>query len=274
VFPGLGHLIAGDRAKALRWAAAMIAYIALASLPFAFPALVPALLLLLPGQLLLAIIACIDAYRTAKRTQCLMLGRPALRYLAAIGLMVVAAAGRPAFPLAYYLRANWMEAFWLPTASMSPTIRPGDRFLAHKRVGFGRWSIVVFDSIEYPGTNFVFRVVGLPGEVVEIRQATLHINGKPMQTPAGIGPYSDKNANGQPLIRSDGRPGNGCEGRPITLGADEYFVLGDNSPIAGDSRYWSRPAPGHQPGVVPRSNIIGRATWIYWPPSHWKSLDP
>jgi hypothetical protein len=58
------------------------------------------------------------------------------------------------------------------------------------------------------------------------------------------------------------------------LGADEYYVLGDNSLLARDSRYWNIAAPGHQPGALPRANILGRATWVYWPPKHWRRLDP
>ena len=59
----------------------------------------------------------------------------------------------------------------------------------------------------------------------------------------------------------------------MKLGPDEYFVLGDNSPISRDSRYWTTAAPGHQIGALPQSDIVGPATWIYWPISRIHRVD-
>ena len=59
----------------------------------------------------------------------------------------------------------------------------------------------------------------------------------------------------------------------MVLGPDEYFILGDNSPVAADSRYWRKPVPGHQPGALPAGRIVGRVTAIYWPPSRWRLFD-
>jgi type IV secretory pathway protease TraF len=60
-------------------------------------------------------------------------------------------------------------------------------------------------------------------------------------------------------------PQTGCKDHPIHLEAGEYFILGDNSRISYDGRYWAQAAPGHQLGAVPRDWIFGRATAIYWP---------
>ena len=64
--------------------------------------------------------------------------------------------------------------------------------------------------------------------------------------------------------------------QPIILGADEHFVLGDNSPRSMDSRYWQKPAQPWagriQPGAVPSELIIGVARWVYWPPERWKTF--
>jgi signal peptidase I len=163
---------------------------------------------------------------------------------------------------------------------MSPTLIPRDRFLAHKHVPFSRWDIIVFDAPEAPGQKFVARLVGLPHEKLEIRNKQILINDHPIPIPKGLGPYvtNSYDASGvpsnNPISTRDGHRGNGCEGNPITLGPDEYFVLGDNSPYAADSRYWSIPVPGHQPGALPRNNILGKVTWLYWPPKRWRSLSP
>ena len=112
----------------------------------------------------------------------------------------------------------------------------------------------------------VNRLIGLPGEQVELLEGKVYIDGKPVATPPGIGNY-DSN----PRYPA---PRNGCQGNPIRLGPDEYYVLGDNSPISNDSRYWKAGSPGHQPGTIGRADIIGVATYTYWPPSHWRRLSP
>jgi hypothetical protein len=70
-----------------------------------------------------------------------------------------------------------------------------------------------------------------------------------------------------------GEAGNGCEGNPIALGPDEYFLLGDNSAGAMDARCWELPVGSHPVGALPAESIIGVAKGIYWPPGRWRSLD-
>jgi len=64
----------------------------------------------------------------------------------------------------------------------------------------------------------------------------------------------------------------GGTGHPITLGPDEYYLLGDNSPASLDSR-WFHPLPNHQPGALPRNQIQGPLTAIYWPPHRIHRLN-
>jgi hypothetical protein len=88
--------------------------------------------------------------------------------------------------------------------------------------------------------------------------------------PPEVGPYIPTDRYEQLL--ADALPfsaATGCWGNPITLGSDEYYVLGDNSPISGDSRYF--PSVGvHQPGAIPRDYITGRVVARIWPPSRWR----
>ncbi|HTL27747.1 MAG TPA: signal peptidase I, partial [Tepidisphaeraceae bacterium] len=140
--------------------------------------------------------------------------------------------------------------------AMAPTLEWNDRFTVHKYLSWTRWSIVVYhppnDDAAYPS-----RIVGLPGEQVEIIDSVVRINGTPMPSPINAKYESN-------------RFQTASAGRPITLGPDEYFILSDNSPIALDSRTWLHPAAGHQVGALPKSNIVGVVTYIYWPPSRWR----
>lgn len=101
--------------------------------------------------------------------------------------------------------------------------------------------------------------MGLPNEKVEIVGGNIRIDGKVVTPPAGIGPYTQ-----------GGGPQTGCAGSPITLGPDEYFILGDNSPVSYDARFWPNAFAGHQLGAVPRDRIVGSATMIYFPMGRWR----
>jgi type IV secretory pathway protease TraF len=65
---------------------------------------------------------------------------------------------------------------------------------------------------------------------------------------------------------------NGCWGRPITLGPDEYFLLGDNNRFSYDARLWP-PYEDHQPGATPRDQLCGRVVGIVWPPGRWRVFE-
>lgn len=100
-----------------------------------------------------------------------------------------------------------------------------------------RGEIIVFSYPEDPAKDFVKRVVGLPGETVAVRSGTVYIDGEALREPY--------------LQRSDR-----SSARELTLGAKEYYVIGDNRRNSNDSRSW---------GVVPEDNIVGRVFLVYWP---------
>lgn len=141
---------------------------------------------------------------------------------------------------------------------MAPTIQPGDRFVADRTLSPRRWDIVVYRSPVDRRVVFVSRLIGLPGETVEIIGGRVHIDGAPAPLPDPTWPLYEA-----PRLPGDERP-RGVEGSPITLGEDEFFFVGDNSAQAMDSR--STPAvAGHQPGAVPRGDLIGVARMFYYP---------
>ncbi|MFG0285474.1 MAG: signal peptidase I [Phycisphaerales bacterium JB039] len=161
------------------------------------------------------------------------------------------------------VNALLFEAFRIPTNPMAPTVIAGDAIVVDHTAPVRRWDVVAY--IHPPsGTTYLHRVAGLPGEVVEIVDGTITIDGRPIDTPpalaeqqwAWLGPPEHRTFR----IRNAG-PGN-----PLRLGLEEYFVVGDNAAESGDSRTWAEPGPhGEQPGAVRRDAIIGVARLRYWP---------
>jgi len=134
-----------------------------------------------------------------------------------------------------------------------------------------RGEIVVFktDGIKslQTGTIYVKRLVGLPGETISIKPPFLFVNGKKVVEPEIFHLISSKQ-DGYTGYMLTGQPGHDYflnkESDEITLGEDEYFVLGDNSANSYDSRYW---------GPVPGKNIVGKLTRVYWPFSRINALE-
>jgi len=150
---------------------------------------------------------------------------------------------------AYYgpalaLRATAFEAFTIPARSMADTLIPGDRMLATKwDVGSPeRGELVVFRRPT--GKPWVKRVVGLPGDRVEVRDGMVRVNG---------------NSLAEPYVLHDG--GNSRDHGPIVVPLDSYFVLGDNRNRSMDSRF-------EKVGFVHKRDIFARPRAIFW------SVDP
>lgn len=173
-----------------------------------------------------------------------------------------------AFALAMVIRTFVIQAFKIPTGSMRPTLMEGDLILVNKLIygakvpftdklrlpAFGklrRGDIVVFIYPEDTKKAFIKRLIAFPGETVEIRNGSVYINGTPLLEPVFNKIYYYNRGD---LLK---------EGDKITVPADSYFVLGDNSASSKDSRYW---------GFVPDENILGEAILIYWPPQRIRML--
>jgi signal peptidase I len=151
---------------------------------------------------------------------------------------------------------NWVETFQIYGASMAPSLQENDRVFCHKGRPFDRWSIVVYETPEGLGGKRVQRVAGLPGETVTVINGQVHVDGRPVDPPAGVSYVAPPRwGMARPL---------GWENNPILLAGDEFFLLGDNGSTALDSRFT---------GPVPASAIEGPVTAIYWPPSRWRRLE-
>ena len=174
--------------------------------------------------------------------------------------------------LALFIRTWVVQAFKIPTGSMEQNLLVGDHLLVNKFVfsptatnleraalpvtRIQRGDVVVFKYPEDPERDFIKRVVGLPGEVVELRDRQVHIDGRPLDEPYVFHLHAD--AGGFSFGPSDVRNRYG----PITVPSEHYFVMGDNRDNSEDSRYW---------GFLPGRYVKGRALVIYW--SYESSAD-
>jgi signal peptidase I len=146
-----------------------------------------------------------------------------------------------------------VHAFKVPSASMQPTLEPGDHLLVDETAYWDadpqRFDVVVFSA---PGDNlYIKRVIGLPGERVEIRERAVFIDGKPLREPhAAASPESDEPA--APNDNRDNMPA-------MVVPEGEYFVLGDARDRSHDSRFT---------GTIAREAIEGRVKILYFSWSH------
>ena len=178
--------------------------------------------------------------------------------------------------IAILIKTFLIQAFYIPSISMEPTLNKGDRILVCRIClhlsDVQRGDIVVFSN-PHPGPevdrgvvgsalhwlgqglgvaqpenkDYVKRVVGLPGDVVELNNGQLFVNGEKVDEP-----YLNSEVETEPF-------------GPVTVPDGMLFVLGDNRAHSGDSRF---PPPSGL-GYVPEDTLIGKAFVIVYPPSRW-----
>jgi len=162
--------------------------------------------------------------------------------------------------LALIIRSFIVQPFKIPTGSMEKTLLIGDRILVNRfiyglRIPFTtirffkfvkpkRGDIIVFNYPEDTKRAFIKRLVGLPGDTIEIKNGKIYVNSQPFEHPSTKNTYY--------YNRGD----YGLIGQKIVVPKDSYYVLGDNSRSSRDSRYW---------GFVKDKYLIGNAFLIYWP---------
>ena len=160
-----------------------------------------------------------------------------LEWIKTLGIATVLAVG---------IRTFIVEPRYIPTGSMIPTLKVNDRLLIEK-VTYRfrqpqRGDIVVFSPTEILQSkgykdDFIKRIIGLPGETIEVRDGKVFVNDRPIVEEYILAP---------PKYRFG----------PVTVPEKEYLVLGDNRNKSSDSHQW---------GFVPRSNFIGRAAFRFYP---------
>lgn len=135
-------------------------------------------------------------------------------------------------------------------SSMQTTLSDGDNLIVDK-ISFRlrdpkRYEIIVFPYQHQENTFYIKRIIGLPGETVQVKDGYAFINGQPLEEDYG-----------NEIMQEPG-----IAEQPITLGSDEYFVLGDNRNHSADSRDPSV-------GVLHRKDLLGRAWIRIWPLSEF-----
>ncbi len=162
--------------------------------------------------------------------------------------------------LALLIRTFVVQAFKIPSGSMLETLQIGDHILVNKfiygtRVPFTnlkllpvrkpeRGDIIVFKYPVDEKRDFIKRVIGIPGDVMEIRDKIVYVNGRELADDEYV-IYRDDN-----II-----PGQRDNFGPETVPEDSYFMMGDNRDGSFDSRFW---------GYVKEEEILGKALIIYW----------
>lgn len=256
IVPGFGLARAGFPGRAVKWflgvyLVGFLAAFILASESFPISAAVIAFVAILALQIWM----CCDSFRP---------GRMNWKLWCLLAILGTAIIWGP-HPARFIARS-----FMIPTGAMEPTLmgtHPGstaDHIIVN-RLSYlfsppQRGDLLVFATSSIPAINkmatpsseevfYIKRVIGLPGEKIEIVDHAIHVNGVKM------GP-----ADGIPLIPFVNKAGTTTDARrdypAFIVGPDEYFVLGDNSPNSYDSRFW---------GGVPASAVYGKITKIYYP---------
>ncbi len=163
------------------------------------------------------------------------------------------------------IRPFVVQAFYIPSESMVPTLVPHDRILVNKFIYRlnepQRGDIIVFDAPREALTgaerkDFVKRLIGLPGDLVEVKHADgVYINGRRLEEAPGVAlPDYDWPRDNAGRFGSE----------PYRIPDGYYLVLGDNRPESNDSHSW---------GVLEAERVLGKAVVVFWPPTRIRLLS-
>jgi signal peptidase I len=167
--------------------------------------------------------------------------------------------------LALFVRTFVFQAFKIPTGSMENNLLVGDHLLVNKMVfapaatpvdrallpdkAIERGDVIVFKYPVQPDRDFIKRVIGLPGDRLELKRKRVHINGVPLDEPYAR--FLELPSADGPVRFGDLREEYG----PVTVPPGQYFMMGDNRDNSEDSRYW---------GFLPAAYVKGEALVIYF----------
>ena len=154
-----------------------------------------------------------------------------------------------ALVLTLIIRTFVIQAFKIPSGSMRPTLVEGDKLFVNKFIYRfhppERGDIIVFKYPVDMKKDFIKRLVGFPGDIVEIRDGKIYVQDRAVDDPESFGKFYYYNHD----------PYGGPDEK-VKVPENAYYVLGDNSANSTDSRFW---------GFVPKKNILGKAVFRWWP---------
>ncbi len=167
-----------------------------------------------------------------------------------------------ALVLAFALRTFVIQAFYIPSGSMENTLLPGDMILVNKFIYYftdiKRGDIIVFKYPNDPSKDYIKRVVGLPGDTLEIKNGDVYVNDKILEEK-----YTKEKAADDMIMHAHiEKDASGTAGTPVAAAErikvpeGKLFVMGDNRNNSQDSRFW---------GFLSHSALKGKALVIYWP---------
>jgi signal peptidase I len=243
ITPGLGQLYNAQTGKALAFYMCTLLFypiVSLTSIAFHFNG---AVFLLLAILCFLAVVLCDAAFSARRLKQVKMRGyNKWYVYLAVFLVHVIAIA--PIMESVLFPRP--VKAYRIPSGAMKPTLQIGDHIIAtltpHANYIPQRGDIAIFKFPKDLSKDFIKRVIGLPGEEIEVRDKKVLINGRELHDPWGV--HTDPS-----IVDRRDRFG------PVVIPSGHYFVMGDNREHSYDSRYW---------GFVDALYIKGNALYIYW----------
>lgn len=270
ILPGYGQLYNGDMSKAI-WLFLCVALLTIPGvavivlyLPDAW--MLPAFFGSLTLVLLLWLYSMLNAWRSARRQQDYT---PQSWQHSGMYVLVLILCYAVALPsLIDYVRKHLVESFLVPSGSMEPTVMTGDMFFADKRyncpgckTAVQRGDIAIFTYPNDRTTYFIKRIIGIPGDKLQIKGADIFINGKTLRVQA------QSTTEGLQVTETDGKTtwqvlwtdtSKALPQTVMTVPAGTVFVMGDNRSASNDSRFI---------GTIPLQDVIGKAHQV------WLSLD-
>ena len=259
LFPGLGHVYCGEWKKGIKvylfyWLMVLGAIGLLVWIPFSRINII--MFLLIPATTYFYLIK--DAIDTARQAQNPFELRRFNRWYMYILIVLVVGSGQ-ALVNDYFIKKNVFQSFKIPINSMAPTLLIGDHVTTDKLIYRfkepSRGDIVVFKYPEDETKNFLKRIIGMPGETIQIKNKTVYINGEPLDD-------QDYTQRIDPEI-FDGSDTPRDNYGPAVIPAQSYFLVGDSRDQSLDSRFF---------GSIKREKITGQVKVIYFSmPDNWPS---
>jgi len=246
LLPGLGQIYNGQPKKGLIFWAIHLSWFAVFAFPFLLGLTISVWLAAAACEILWRVVVAVEAGITATRSENYVLQpynkapRYVLIFIIAIGIST---------GFKYLIKANLVQAFKIPSASMAPTVLVGDHILVDKRPSATnpvRGSLIVFIYPEDPTKDFIRRVVAVGGDTVEMRDKILYVNKIPSGDEYAVHLEKD-------IVPATQNPRDNFPPKLVPEGA--FFTLGDNRDRSYDSRFW---------GFVPKQNVRGTVKVIYW----------